>query len=183
MGNQAGESYDEKDTLSSGRSSESERWCAHDRKSVAPGPSPCRASIARSPPTLLTWPDDGWQYEIVDGRPVRMSPAGLEHSDVTGDLYSATRVVARRLGGLVTLPDTGFRFSHPDGRELLLVPDVAYLSPERVAQLPRAGASRAAATSMSSPISRLRWHRRISTAQRWPRKRSSSWNVACSSSG
>ena len=68
-----------------------------------------------------------------------MSPTGLEHSDVTGDLYSATRTVARRLGGLVTLPDTGFRFVRPDGRELLLVPDVAYLGPERVAQLPARG--------------------------------------------
>jgi Uma2 family endonuclease len=84
-------------------------------------------------------PDDGWQYELVDGRLVRMSPTGLEHSDVTGDLYSATRTVARRLGGLVTLPDTGFRFLRPDGRELLLVPDVAYLGPERVAQLPARG--------------------------------------------
>ena len=88
---------------------------------------------------LFSLPDDGWQYELVDGRLVRMSPTGLEHSDVTGDLYTAIRVVARRLGGLVTLPDTGFRFVRPDGRELLLVPDVAYLGPERVAQLPARG--------------------------------------------
>jgi Uma2 family endonuclease len=88
---------------------------------------------------LLAWPEDGWQYELVDGRLVRMSPTGLEHSDVTGDLYTNIRVVARRLGGLVTLPDTGFRFIRPDGRELLLVPDVAYLGPERVAQLPARG--------------------------------------------
>lgn len=88
---------------------------------------------------LMSWPDDEWQYEIVDGRLVRMSPTGLEHSDVTGDLYTSIRVVARRLGGLVTLPDTGFRFFRLDGRELLLVPDVAYLGPERVAQLPARG--------------------------------------------
>ncbi|MFN8537570.1 MAG: Uma2 family endonuclease [Thermomicrobiales bacterium] len=95
-------------------------------RSVAPWAEPVPGvDRAITADELLTWPDDGWQYEIVDGRPVRMSPAGLEHSDVTGDLYSATRVVARRLGGLVTLPDTGFRFVRPDGRELLLVPDVA----------------------------------------------------------
>jgi len=90
---------------------------------------------------LLALSDDAWQYELVDGRLVRMAPTGLEHLDITERLYDALHafVVARGLGR-VSLPNTGFRLSAPGAPEVVVSPDVAYISAERIQQLPPRGA-------------------------------------------
>jgi Uma2 family endonuclease len=99
---------------------------------------------ARYPMTaddLLVLADDAWQYELVDGRLVRMAPTGLEHLDITERLYDALRTFVTLRGlGRVTLPDTGFRLSQPGEHEVVVSPDVAYISTERVRQLPPRGA-------------------------------------------
>jgi Uma2 family endonuclease len=89
---------------------------------------------------LLALTDDDWQYELVDGRLVRMAPTGLEHLDITERLYEALRtfVVAGGLGR-VTLPDTGFRLTLPGEQEVVVSPDVAYVSILRMQQLPPPG--------------------------------------------
>ncbi len=90
---------------------------------------------------LLALADDAWQYELVDGRLVRMAPTGLEHLDITERLYEALRAfVAPRGLGRVSLPDTGFRLSAPGAPEVVVSPDVAYISAERIQQLPPRGA-------------------------------------------
>lgn len=90
---------------------------------------------------LLALADDAWQYELVDGRLVRITPTGLEHLDITERLYDALRafVVPRGLGR-VTLPDTGFRLSAPSQPDVVVSPDVAYVSTARMQQLPPRGA-------------------------------------------
>ncbi len=99
---------------------------------------------ARYPMTaddLLVLADDAWQYELVDGRLVRMAPTGLEHLDITERLYEALRafVVSHTLGR-VSLPDTGFHLSSTGQPEVIVSPDVAYISAEQMRQLPPHGA-------------------------------------------
>lgn len=38
---------------------------------------------------LLALPEDGWRYELVEGRLVRMSPTGHLHSRVSVGLFRA----------------------------------------------------------------------------------------------
>jgi Uma2 family endonuclease len=89
---------------------------------------------------LLAVPEDEWQYELVEGRLVRVSPTGLEHYYVTDMLHTVMRrhALERQLG-LVTLPDTGFVLSRPGEPDTVLSPDIAYLSTARVQQLPARG--------------------------------------------
>ena len=89
---------------------------------------------------LLGLQDDEWNYELVDGRLVRMAPTGLEHLDITERLYETLRtfVLSRGLGR-VTLPDTGFRLSKPGEPDTVLSPDVAFVSIHRIQQLPAPG--------------------------------------------
>jgi Uma2 family endonuclease len=86
---------------------------------------------------LLAWPDDGWQYELVEGRLVRMPPTGYGHTSLAmrtfGPLF---RFVDAQDLGLLTLPDTGFRLSVPGHAETVLSPDIAFLSAAKVALLP-----------------------------------------------
>ena len=38
---------------------------------------------------LLTLPDDGWRYELVQGRLIQMLPTGIDHGAPTDNLYFA----------------------------------------------------------------------------------------------
>lgn len=87
---------------------------------------------------LLAIPEDGWRYELVQGRLVRMSPTNWEHGEVSGNLYVAVRtfVLAQRLGRVVT-PETGFDLTQPgDAGDTVLAADVAFVRAERA---PRPG--------------------------------------------
>lgn len=77
-------------------------------------------------------PDDGWHYELVEGRLVRMSPPGGEHGALALDLGGPLRgyTKARNLG--VTLVEAGFLLSAPGHLETVLAPDVAFIRSERV---------------------------------------------------
>jgi len=89
---------------------------------------------------LLTLSDGEWEYELVEGRLVRMSPTGLEHLYITDALHAALRAFVRlHQLGLVTLPDTGFRLPQPGVPDSVLAPDVAFISSARLAQLPPPG--------------------------------------------
>jgi hypothetical protein len=99
-----------------------------------------------------------------------MSPTGREHSDVTGDLYATIRIAARKLGGLVTLPDTGFRFIRPVGANSCSSPTLPISDPRESRNSRRAGAWRAADTSLCSPTWRSRSRCRTSIAPRWRRR-------------
>jgi Uma2 family endonuclease len=73
---------------------------------------------------LLTMPDDGYQYEVVEGTLVRMAGSGEEASTIAVELTSELRnyVRPRRLGR-VTGADGVYKFP---GAETGLVPDVAF---------------------------------------------------------
>ncbi|HWE60141.1 MAG TPA: Uma2 family endonuclease [Chloroflexota bacterium] len=95
-------------------------------------PAPITADI------LLALPEDGWRYELVHGRLVRMSPTNWEHGAVTDNLYAALRafVTAHRLGRMVP-PETGFDLTQPgDNDDTVLAADVAFVRADR---LPRSG--------------------------------------------
>ncbi|HVC79298.1 MAG TPA: Uma2 family endonuclease [Chloroflexota bacterium] len=90
---------------------------------VVPGYSPVTVDL------LLTMPDDGYIYEVVEGVLVRMAGSGEEAATIGGTLYVALRsfVQPRRLG-IVTPADGVYRFS---GAETGLLPDVGFYLAER----------------------------------------------------
>lgn len=90
---------------------------------VVPGVGPVTVDV------LLTLPDDGYCYEVVEGVLVRMAGSGEEASSIGVLLASALVTVAygQRLG-IVTGADGVYHFS---GAETGLVPDVGVYRAER----------------------------------------------------
>jgi Uma2 family endonuclease len=83
---------------------------------------------------LLSMPDDGWKYELVDGEIRRMSPAGGRHGEIAAELIA--RLVAhnkQRKSGRVFDSSTGFRLVGGNVR----APDVSFVSADRLAESPR----------------------------------------------
>ena len=80
--------------------------------------------------SLLTMPDDGYQYEVVEGTLVRMAGSGEEASTIALELAAELRnyVRPRRLGR-VTGADGVYKFP---GAETGLVPDVAFSAAGRL---------------------------------------------------
>ena len=79
---------------------------------------------------LLALPDDTqWQYELVDGRLVRMSPTGGGHGGIAGNLHIALGiwVVPRQLGRVLSA-ETGFQL----GPNTVLAGDVAFVQGNRL---------------------------------------------------
>lgn len=82
-------------------------------------------------------PDDEWQYELVDGRLVRMPGSGSKASAIAINLAIALGafVKAHKLGR-VTGADGAFNLTHPGAAtETALIPDVAFVSAGRLAPL------------------------------------------------
>lgn len=78
---------------------------------------------------LLALPKDGWQYELVERRLVRMAPPGGEHGEVTGELYAALyNWVKPRQLGRVLAAETGFQL----GPHSVLAGDVAFVRMDRI---------------------------------------------------
>lgn len=89
---------------------------------------------------LLAVQDDAWQYELVDGRLVRMSPTSLEHYDIWIRLFRALdRFVEDHRLGIVTPADTGFKLSRVGQPDTVLSPDLAVVGAENVQRLPAPG--------------------------------------------
>jgi Uma2 family endonuclease len=85
---------------------------------------------------LLTLPDDGWSYELVRGRLVRMAPTSWAHGQATQNLLRALdRYVEAQQLGKVVPPETGFDLTGPnDEDDTVLGPDIAFVRMERIPQ-------------------------------------------------
>ena len=90
---------------------------------VVPGYGPVTVDL------LLTLPDDGYCYEVVEGALVRMAGSGFEATTIAsviqGELYAFVRM--SRLG-IVTSSDGVYKFP---GAETGLIPDVGFIRAER----------------------------------------------------
>ena len=87
---------------------------------------------------LLNWPDDGWLYELVEGRLVRMPPTMRGHGKLLMDLLLLLgHYVKEHQLGLTTPPDEGFLLSRPGQKDVVLAPDIAFIRAEREALLPQ----------------------------------------------
>jgi Uma2 family endonuclease len=74
---------------------------------------------------LLTLPDDGWQYELVDGRLVRIAGSGQRATAIAAILLGALIAFVRpRRLGVVTGADGVYKFD--PARETGLIPDVGF---------------------------------------------------------
>jgi Uma2 family endonuclease len=63
---------------------------------------------------LARWPDDGYRYELVRGRLVRMPPPGGGHGIIAANLCGELRAYVRRHRlGYVFAAETGFRLDKP----------------------------------------------------------------------
>jgi len=89
---------------------------------------------------LLALPKDDWKYELVEGRLVRMSPTGQEHSDIWVRLFRALDIhVERQQLGMVNPPDAGYRLPDAGADDTVLSPDVSFISSANLALLPPRG--------------------------------------------
>ncbi|MBV9279540.1 MAG: Uma2 family endonuclease [Chloroflexi bacterium] len=77
---------------------------------------------------LLQLPEDGYSYELLEGRLVRMSPTGARHGDIVMALLAAVYgyVHQRRLGKVFPA-ETGFWVSPEDEPDTVLAPDLAFV--------------------------------------------------------
>lgn len=99
-------------------------WAAR----VPDAPYPMRAA------DLLSLPADNWQYEIVEGRLVRMPGSGIKASWIATNLIIVLGafVKSRKLG-VVTGADGTYDLMRPgDATETVLVPDAAFVQAGRL---------------------------------------------------
>lgn len=83
---------------------------------------------------LLALPDDGWMYELIEGRLVRMPGSGFGASTVAVNLAAELALFLRihKLGRL-TGQDGTYDLTQPvDAYETALVPDVAFVRMDRL---------------------------------------------------
>jgi len=80
---------------------------------------------------LLTLPEDGYRYELLQGELVKMTPAGVKHGRIAMRIGALLDEHARRNNlGRVYAAETGFRIStDPD---TVRAPDVAFVAKERI---------------------------------------------------
>jgi Uma2 family endonuclease len=83
---------------------------------------------------LLSMPDDGFRYELVEGELRRMSPAGHSHGRIGMVLALALgNYVRDKKLGSIYLAETGFKLkTNPD---TVRAPDVSFIRQERVEQV------------------------------------------------
>ncbi len=80
---------------------------------------------------LLRIPNDGYRYELVRGELRKMSPPGIRHAQIVGNLAQALGVFvkANRLG-IMLAGDPGFTLArNPD---IVLAPDVGFVRADRL---------------------------------------------------
>jgi Uma2 family endonuclease len=80
---------------------------------------------------LMRMPDDGYSYELVNGRLIRMPKPGALHGVVGTRLFSALiRIVEGNDLGMVFPQDTGFKLT--DDPDTVRAPDLAFVSRDKV---------------------------------------------------
>ena len=102
---------------------------------------------------LLALPEDAcWQYELVEGRLVRMPASGFEASRIAGRLLAALLTFVEDRGlGAVTGPDGTYDLTQPgDTEETGLVPDVAFVQAAHIP--PRSSAEYAKALRLAPDL-------------------------------
>ncbi|HET9363001.1 MAG TPA: Uma2 family endonuclease [Vicinamibacterales bacterium] len=79
---------------------------------------------------LARFPDDGYRYELVEGRVIRMSPVSFDHGRIVVQLATLLhRLVQQQPVGVVVM-DVGFTLaSNPD---TVRGPDIAFVRRDRV---------------------------------------------------
>jgi Uma2 family endonuclease len=83
---------------------------------------------------LLTLPDDGWHYELVQGRLVRMAPTSWRHGHATNRLQRALdRYVEAHELGEIAPAETGFDLTRPgEPEDTVLAADIAFVGADRI---------------------------------------------------
>jgi Uma2 family endonuclease len=79
-------------------------------------------------------PADGWSYELVAGRVVRMPPPGPEHGHLVGNICLALALHIRAHGlGEIYVGETGWDLTRPgESRDTVLAGDVAVVRAGRL---------------------------------------------------
>jgi Uma2 family endonuclease len=96
---------------------------------IAPWAEPALLSAEQ----MVTLADDGWRYELVEGRLMRMPPTGFEHGGLEAVIAAALQTFVRDAGlGRVVSGEPGFLLSRPDEPDTVLAPDIAFISTDRV---------------------------------------------------
>lgn len=80
---------------------------------------------------LLDMPDDGYRYELVRGKLIKMAPAGAEHGGIAAVVLGSLHNQVRANGlGKVYAAETGFLIgTDPDH---VRAPDVAFVRQDRI---------------------------------------------------
>ncbi|MGH2517938.1 MAG: Uma2 family endonuclease [Ktedonobacterales bacterium] len=94
---------------------------------LVPGVGPMTAD------ELLQRPEYETGYELVEGRLIRVPPAGMEHGDLGLELGSALRGYVRTQNlGRVFAAETGFTLNRPGEPDVVLAPDCAFVRTDRL---------------------------------------------------
>lgn len=98
-----------------------------------PAPPPYSGRLL-SPTDLAAVPEEGWLYELVAGRLVRMPPPTERHGYLEAELGGTLRLYVKPRGlGRVYVGETGFDLTLPgEPAATVLGADVAFLRTERV---------------------------------------------------
>lgn len=84
---------------------------------------------------LVAQPDDGWTYELVEGRLVRTPPTGIGRSGMGVTLAAAIYSFVRQHQlGHVSGVDGEYILSNPGEPDTALAPDVAFVRADRLPQ-------------------------------------------------
>ena len=123
---------------------------------LAPWAEAVRTDMPLRVDDLAALPDDGWQYELVEGVLIRMPASGYEASNVAARLLARLGVfVEDHALDAVTGADGGYRLDPERPRDTELVPDVAFVRVDSylATSLPRV---RQGATAGTGPCGRGR---------------------------
>jgi Uma2 family endonuclease len=103
---------------------------------------------------LLVMPDDGWRYELIEGRLVRMSPTGYSRNRVSMNLAAeVVGFVRSHALGVVLGQEAGFVLSCPGEPDTLLAPDLAFITADRLPPADFEGYARLAPDLVAEVIS------------------------------
>ncbi|MGI8926340.1 MAG: Uma2 family endonuclease [Tepidiformaceae bacterium] len=75
----------------------------------------------------FTMPDDGRQYELLEGVLVLVTPPSRLHQDIVGEIFLALKLLCRSSGGYAAIAPLGVALGTRIGFE----PDVVYVAPGR----------------------------------------------------